>query len=351
MANDDKIKNYYFPDKSGVNELLKQLDAIGSEENSFLNTMYGISPLQQGPIPLLASDDMTYVFFTRPDLNLSNENIIRDRHLTPLLNEAEESVQKYARMVLDPYWTEHNNIKSKIFNTYSPFINVFSNTIESLSGWPDEILESWISPNGMRKEQWGYADGINKIFYSFDLDMSFLNIADEPIPVIMDAWTTYMTNVRTGNMLPYYRNLSLRRIDYVSAIWVLVVSSNKRIKKIARTIGYPVANPKGRSFNYTRNEKKTGLFKTFNTKFKCFGAEYNDPILPLEFNMLMSSFDPRVKNVLYNNGKDLVEIPERYKALSQFKGVPVIDLRYNTLEFMIDSNLVEKKEIPNNYNK
>lgn len=344
------IDTHYHPDEKGVNALLNRMTVDGSGDSALVDYLYGLSPYQQGTVPKLNADDNTHIFFTRTDMNLSDLNIVRDRKLSSLLNVHDESIQKYTRMALDPYWVDTNNVKSKIFNNYSPFINVLSNTIESLSGWPDEVVESWISPNGMRKEQWGFADGINKVYYSFELDATFTNVVDEPIPAILDAWVTYMTNIRTGNILPYTRNLTGRKLDYATAIWVIVTNKNKRIKKIAKTIGYPIADPKGRYFNFTRNEQKTGLYKTVNSRFRCFGAEYNDPILLLEFNMLMAAFDPRVNSVLYKKGKELVEIPDRFKNMMGFRGVPIIDLKYNTLEFMMDSDLIEKIPLDVNIN-
>ena len=326
-------------------EALLRSSSLGGERQRLVNTLYGISNVQKNTIPELDRNDFTYVFFTRPFLNLTDENLTRDRRLAEFLNEADESIQKYCRLLLDTELSLTGDLSSKLLDKNSPFINVFSNTLETMSGWPDEVLESNISEAGMRKEQWGYANSFNKILYEFSLDMTFLNVGEEPIPKIIDLWTNYISNLATGNVMPSARMITRREIDYMSAIYVVVVSNtNKRIKKIARTIGYPVANPKGMYYDYNRSESKAGENKTFSTRFQCFGAEYNDPITLLEFNTAVASVNPEVNALFRGDKSTLVEVPEKYKGILNYRGTPIIDLKYNTLEYLIrDSDFARIK--------
>jgi len=331
-------------------EKIKKLFSVeGSENQQLINALYGTSPYHTTSLPQLNDDDKIHVFFTRPDLNLSNANIYRDRQSAGLDN-GKDTLQHYARLLLDP---KLNSVEfMDIVDDQSPFMSVFSNSLDTLSGFPDIVMESWLSRPGMRKEQFGYADGQSRIYYSFDLDATFTNIVNEPIPTIISTWMNYMSNVREGIFTPHIHNFASRRIDYMTGIWVIVTNKNNKIKKIAKTMGYPIADPKGRYFNFTRMESKLNEGKKINIRFKCYGVDYNDPLLMLEFNSLMMAYNTNIRESILNNKNDIVEVPERYKTMFKYRGYPLIDLRYNTLEYVIDKDKYKIKDIkdetPNN---
>jgi len=331
-----------------VDHLLRN-SILGSEERRLINTMYGISNTQKNSMPEMNRNDFTYVFFTRPMINLDEDNLVRDRHLAQYLNNSDKSVQRYVKMVLDTKQSLKGNESSAMLDKNSPFINIFSNTLETMSGWPDEVLESFVSEKGLRKETWGYANSDNKIYYDFDLSMTFNNVVGEPVRKIIDLWTSYMANLHTGKIMPHKEMIARREIDFMTAIYVVVVSrTNKKIKHVARTIGYPVANPKGAAYDFNRAESKAAETATINTSFKCFGAEYDDPITLLEFNKAVGAIHPEVRQLIKTGRCNLVEIPSAYRSKLNYRGTPFIDLRYNTLEFLApdsDFKRVKKKII------
>ena len=325
------------------NKIIQETTVEGIEENRLVNVLYGLSPFQSTVLPKVNDDDKIHVFFTRPDMNLSQNNIVRDRTAIGI-QKNNESIQKYIRLLLDQ--KQNVDTTSSVLDAHNPFIPIASNLLETMSGFPDIVLESWISKTGIRKEQWGYGDGYTKIHYTFNLDATFTNVIDEPIPLLISTWMNYISNVREGVFMPHVHNLSPRRTDYQTAIWVIVTNKNKRIKKIARTIAYPIADPKGRNFNFTRNESKLNEGSKVNVRFKCFGVEYNDPILLLEFNTLMMSAHPKIKDVVMNGGTGMKEIPDSFRNKFKYRAYPFIDLKYNTLEYLVDEDQIKIKAIP-----
>jgi len=49
--------------------------------------------------------------------------------------------------------------------------------------------------------------------------------------------------------------------------------------------------------------------------------------------------------MVINGGTDMVEIPDRFKSLFSYRGYPFIDLKYNTLETIIDKANIDIKDI------
>jgi len=331
-------------DKQVLDETIGMLSVEGNPEQALVNILYGLSPYHTTVLPQLNDDDKTYVFFTRPDMNLSGTNAKRDRKTVGILKDS-NSVHKYTRLLLDQY--ANMSEQSNVLDKHNPFMPIFSNTLETLSGFPDIVMESWLSKTGIRKDQFGYADGYDRIHYSFELDATFTNVIDEPVAHIVSTWMRYMSNVRSGIFLPHRHNYLARRIDYQTAIWVIVTNKNKRIKKIAKTIGYPIADPQGRFFNYSRTESKISTGSKLNTRFKCFGVDYNDPILLVEFNAIMMAAHPKIRDMVIKGGKEMVEVPDKFKSLFNYRSYPFIDLRYNTLETIVDTDYIKIKDIPN----
>lgn len=355
-----------------LKKLLRQGAHLIGEDKALSDALYGITINDTKVIPKLSQDSHVYVFFTRPQLNLSKSNIHRDRRFASLLTNSDDTIQAYVRGILDPrlhlsnyLYPDHSYdentlkknkldkkedlIRSSLYDNRMPFIPILSNALTSISGFSDVVLNTFTSSPGMRKEEYGWGDGETRIFNSIELDMTFKNYVEEPIMHLIPTWVNYISNVKKGVFSPY-NDMKLRReTDYMSAIYVVVLGENKRtIKRIARTIGHPITDPQGKFFDWTRSESKRGENQDINVRFKCYGIEYNDPMLMLEFNKVMGIFDARFKELLYNNPKDggaFYEVPNQLLETVSNEARPFIDLRYNTLEWLIDKekiNITEK---------
>ena len=281
---------------------ISRLSGLGSRDESFNNVFYGINDLGfHSPLPM-NSDGHGITFFTRPRLNLSYDNLAMVRTLTPLLTSEEKSYQRAVRAYLDPeaYFDTQfvNQVKTPLVDRHNPFIPLLSNTLISLSGWPDPTLATYTSNEGVQKEQWSMADDVIRYLSVFPMQATFRNIAGDPITLLFNTWMTYISNVYLGTIMPYPDSIVENEIDYQTRIYRLMLDPSKRfVQKISACgAAYPTANNLGTMFNYSRDDVFQSDSKQITIPFQCIGAEYMDPILIREFNTIVLLFNPSMRD-------------------------------------------------------
>lgn len=265
---------------------------LGTASRSFQDLLYGIDilPGQGQPVPK-NKDSQGLVLFTRPLFNLSYDNLTLDRRLEPLKTSDPRSYQWMVRALLDP-WRAKVNPDSPLVDNENAFMPVLSNTLLSMSGWPDIVGDTYTATLGAQKETWAMFDGTSKIRNDWDAQLTFKNIQGDPVTLLLLTWIIYGTGVYEDNLTPYTRLLFENRIDYQTAIYRLTLSADGRyVTNIAKTIAFPYAITMGAKFNYQADSFLNNDTDTISVPFKCIGAEYNDPILVREFNQTVGSFN------------------------------------------------------------
>lgn len=353
MADNDLLKNQVTEDKTknpkdmdSFDKFVSRTQPIGSIDRAIGNNLYGINHRGiKGVLPQ-NKDEQGYVFFTRPQLNLTTENIRNYRKFYSLLNNKEDSSHRYARCLLDPR-LHFNKITTTFLDHDLAFIPILTNTLKSSSGWPDVVNTSFVSKSGIRREQFAMVDGHVDILDSFDLDFTFSNIREEPTTLIFDTWLHYMSAVFEGVLTPYKDFIVENEIDYNTRIYRIILTENKKfVKKIACTgASYPLNLPTGRFFDYTEERPYTDQTKDIQVRFKCMGAIYNDDIIVKWFNEAVSIFNAEMRalndscekkllrgDVFDRNdpNKDLKvgnleKIPDRLLLVLNFRGYPRIN--------------------------
>lgn len=335
---------------------------LGSSDKAVSNNLFGLS--NDGVKGILPENRDSYgmVFFTRPQLNLSKNNIMNIRKMYSLLNNDPNSIHRYVRCMLDPRLAAFkigdgtgalDTAESTLVNNELPFISVLSNNIKSMSGWPDVALPTFTSKEGIRKEQWSIGDGAIEIYESFDIDCTFKNMKDEPITMLMDTWVNYIAQVFEGNISPYMDMIVENEIDYNTRIYRLVLDETKRyVKKIAATgASFPLNVPSGKMFDFTDENKYNDQTKEINIRFKCNGAMYNDDILIQEFNKTAGIFDPEIRNLIHGKEHNLEKIPESLLSVFKHRGTPLINKSTLELEWWINKNSLTYKRIMSTLDK
>lgn len=340
-------------------EKLKSLDNFfestqpsGSIEKALSNNLYGIN--HQSVKSVLPDNKESYglVFFTRPQLNLTTNNLKHISQLYNYLTKGDLNIHRYVRNMLDPRLHRgyaEPSISSPLVDEQNGFIPVLSNNIVRVSGWPDIVVPYFTSKQGMRGEQWGIADGTTDIFGSYDMDVVFRNTKSEPIIHMFYLWTLYSTLVFEGAISPYMDYLVQDLIDYNTRIYRLTLDENKRyVTKIACTgASFPLNVPMGEFFDYNSDNKYNDATKEINIRFKCFGAVYLEAIAVAEFNKVSAIFNRGIKELLQEYDKtgilpyetDSVEaIPNEILALLNHRGHPIIDYKTNELRWYINKN-------------
>jgi len=346
---------------------------LGPLDKALTNILYGLKHTRYIPPIKSSLDFQGFVFFTRPQLNLRTDNIKNVRHFYPLLNRNELSIQRYIRVMLDPRLPyqlfvngEKDDFYSKeildcpLVDKYNAFIPVLTNTIKTLSGFPDIVVPEWTSPNGVRREQISMIDGTWEINDVFDLDVTFDNQVGDVIIYMFQTWIQYASLVFEGMLAPYWDFALENEFDYNTRIYRIILDPTYKFVKRIGAVGaaFPINVPTGKFYDYNRDTPYSDQTKEVNIRFKCMGAMYNDDILIKEFNETNAIFNPTYKKYL-NGEKDLMaEIPKELLEFVNFRGYPYIDP--NTYEFKwlipkssqtyknLENKLKDKNNLPNN---
>lgn len=322
---------------------------IGPLSQSYTNLMMGFDHRFAGiPLPV-STESRGMVFFTRPRMNLSYDNVAQDRMLTHLLSNDEKSMSRAIRVLLDPRGTAvdsnnqssagdntrdvnvpspvHGPVRSLLVDNRSPFIPVLSNALISMSGWPDIVAEYFSSNPGIAKETWFQYDGPRRYFGEYQLNASWRNLPGDPITSLLQAWITYGLNVYHGLMLPYPEAIIEREIDYQTRIYHFVLDPSRRfVQKLAvASVCAPVSAGIAAQFNFsTDSPLAQESMKQVSIQWVCTGVEYNDPINIDEFNRLQAHFNPDMRT-LDSREREMVQLSIEDINYFNFYGYPYID--------------------------
>ncbi len=297
------------------------------------------------------------VFFTRPRINLSYDNIIRDRSFTPMLTEKRESVVSAIRNILDPKGEKFSlipgnklanagSLQSPLSDPNNAFISIAANCLESMSGWPDPYIDTYTSRAGIYKEEWSMVDSYCKNYSAWDMSCNFRNIVGDPIGYLFHVWTQYASLVREGTFDPHPEMIMENEIDYNTRIYRLVLDPSRTyVQRIAACgAAFPTTNGIGAMFNYATDKPYNRDTDQISVTFRCMGAIYYDPILIQAFNKTVWMFNPRMMSSPLSkedrNGDALREaffkkITSAEKQLFNYQGYPRINPYTAELEWWV----------------
>lgn len=302
----------------------------GDLGSAVTNTFFGINHRGLGNATPNNNDHYGLTFFTRPRMNLSYDNVTAFRPLTNLLTDDPLTVQRAIRAYLDPDASRRskNPISSPLVDPYSPFIPLLSNTLTSLTGWPDSTVDTYTSTEGMQREAWSMVDGVSRNFRTFDITANFRNIVGDPITLLTHSWIHYASCVYQDIMVPYPEMIVENEIDYMTRIYRLVLDPTRNyVQKIAATgASFPIATSIGNAFNMSNEKPITEENNEISVPFRCIGVDYLDPILMLEFNKLGEIFNPAMKDGRRGYDGAVVKVPREAMIAFNYRGYPHIDL-------------------------
>lgn len=353
---------------------------VGTIDSAISNTFRGTNYYNNGSAAPLNNEQQGMVFFTRPLMNLSYDNIIQDRSMTLMLSNEEYSIPRAIRAILDPVGANGYRMLNKegpgylhpphgsgLVDNKSAFINLLSNNLISLTGWPDPYVDTYTTKGGMYKEEFSMVDGVSKIFNSYDLSANFRNIQGDPISYLFHVWTQYSSLVHEGVLDPRPEFILENEIDYNTRCYRLILDPSRRfVLKIGATgAGFPTTNSLGAHFNFNNERPFNRENDQLAITFKSMGAMYYDPILIYEFNRVVTMFNPSMDGLTEKSQKRssaLVYIQPKIKPLFNNMSVyPRINPSTMELEWWISkadyegvmkvSNLTGKFEDSKGYGK
>lgn len=362
-SQDNSNKNVYSRDVS----VYTGTSIPGDMYNAIFNAFNGFNKFS-GPPPIPHSKDISgYTFFVRPQLNLQTVNIRNVRKLYSLMNDTGDknfNVNKAIRCILDPRYHHGYNpftgssadeqlakseltpdhagfIGKNMVDAYSPFISILSNTVKSISGWPDITIQAYTSKAGLYNEMYTQVDSHSNYYEAYDLDVTFKNIVGDPVTYLFYIWITYASLVYEGLLLPYMDYIKENTIDYTSRIYRLVMDGRRnRVSKIMCT-GYcfPLGIPTGSFFDFDEANVYSDQNKDITIRFRCSGAMYNDEIIVKWFNEASAIFNPVIRNYIKSNymvlDKNYSIIGESLAPATNYMGWPIINPHTRVLEWIV----------------
>lgn len=275
---------------------------IGELSSSMSNLFWGFNHQNSGTAIRPNDDSKGFVFFTKPELNLTYDNIINADEMCNIVEEGTSNSQLGAiRAYLDP----HNNIRRignneaimcPIVDAENVFIPLLSNTLISLDGWPDVSVETYTSETGIFGEARSYADGGSCIYGTYELNATFQNIKGDPITSIFFHWCSYINRVSEGSIYPYREKLVENEIDYETRIYRVVLNESKTmVTKIACTgASFPLGSTIGAAYSYNAERPYSEENQQIPITFRCNGAIYESPRIIEAFNDAVGKWNKKM---------------------------------------------------------
>lgn len=337
---------------AGVDQYLENLP-VGSLSRSIGDALYGINARHKStPLPR-PRDSYGYTFFTRPMFNLTENNISNTRKFFSMLTANQLSYQRYVRMMLDPRLA-YNGYFSPFVDPMNAFIPLLSNSLISLSGWPDLQVPVYETPNGLFNQRHSHVDGVTNEYETFDLNMVFKNTRGSPILYLLLVWIYYQTYVYQGLLNPYLDMVIENEMDYTTRIYRLITDDrNKYLTHIACTgAAFPTSSPVGTIFDFNAEKPYLDSITDLNYQFKCSGFMFDEDILKLEFNQTQCLFNPAIAGILEHDmtSTDIGNIRrEDPTVLYTIKDSPLVKIPHH-LSVISEESVLDNSYYNLNYN-
>jgi len=328
------------------NELNKvsEKSAFGNMGNTIGRMFYGINHRSQPGFVPINKDYHGLTFFTRPELNFSTVNLQTERKMTRLLSGSQYSLETFIRCQLDNRVMNSNNeMKSPLVDNNQAFIPLLTNTLLSISGWPDDINATFSSDSGLYGEVYGFIDGPAENYGTYDVTANFRNIIGDPITKLFYYWSRYAKLVHEGiYLVPYPENLMEMRVDYNTRVYRLVLDDSKTyVTEIAACgAAFPLSSPTGAKFNYESDKPINQSNDQISIPLRCFGFVVYDDILIKEFNDTVAMFNSGMTVTNLNSGY-YIKVPQVALSLFNNYGYPRIDPVTRELQFFVSRTVFE----------
>lgn len=305
-----------------------RLDIVGAIDDIFRSSgqgdrsvihgdyVYGFDTISKGKMIQPSRTATGMVFFSRPMLNLTYDNLSREIQLIPYRDADPDSYAGMCRAQLDPLsetysfmrvktrgkdgddiYLANKTHRSVLSDPLNPFLVSLSNSLVSLSGWPDPRLDYYATDKGIRGEQWFKMDGTTEINYVYDLNATFNNGKGDPVYMLLKLWCEYIYRVGVGDLWPYPQMLARQMIDYNTRIYSFTLDETKTY--ITHWADCGAAAPGGIQTGAVHNYDSQEIFKqsmdSVSVSFQVVGARYNHLSTLHMFNKLVAMFNPELQ--------------------------------------------------------
>lgn len=276
------------------------------------------------------------VFFVRPQLNLTDENIKFSRMLYGNLASQGHSISNFVRQTLDPRLAQTAAVE--VINNKQAFIPLLTNTLTSLTGFPDVELPTSSSSPGLLNEVYTLPDGAVDLYGPVEISGSFSNTTGEPVMNLIHTWVIATSLMIQGKIRPYADFIAEHERCFDTRIFRLVLDQTGRfVRRIAATgPGFCDSVGVGAGFNYNALSHFIEGDEVHSFRFKMAGIEYKDPILVYEFNEIGIIFQPLLHDDMRE--ENLRIIPPEFRHIVNYMGYPRIDPETMELQMWVEKD-------------
>lgn len=335
------------------NDRIRLSAGLGIAAQRMTNPLMGFNHMMaNNPIPV-NREYGGLTFFTRPDFNLSYNNLANSRRFSNMAMQPKASLDYSLLAALDPDFElgfadspvdSQGRRKSRLGTPFMPdilfdnlqaFIPLLSTQLVSLSGMPDESVDNWMSDEGIKREQWGMVDSTHEVNYQYSLSSSLINPYGNAVMRLASIWIEYMSGMREGRFMPKMRNSIQRRIDYQTRIYGLRYDPLGNIVRFwTACVAWPMNNNAGQMAQVDNTKPQLNDDTNISLQWQCIGARYDDPLYMDMFNATVSYFNPdmtptpdsiRTGNFVPQGQDVLVQVPPQALPLFNYYGYPHLD--------------------------
>lgn len=320
------IRQRYNTDIATKLDSVLATSAVGSIERAMGNAMLGYNHRSQYSPVAPNKDYYGLTFFTRPDFNLTTNNLRAHRIMNALNHTSAESIQRFIRATLDPSLVSRQpGLGATFVDNRQAFIPLLTNSLISISGWPDMAAYEYTSPQGMMKEEMSWVDGPVLQTGKYSITANFRNMRNNPVLQMFYYWLHYQALVYMGILVPYPINALSFRIDYNTRIYRLVMDETKRYVTAIACCGaaYPVSCPIGALFNYESDRPVNQNLDQFSINFTANVFYALDPIIVDMFNRTVIRFCPMMAPA--TRASHFKQIPYTELEFFNYAGFPYIN--------------------------
>lgn len=333
----------------------------GLAHQHLTNTLMGFNHrIVNNPVPI-NRDIQGLSFFVRPDLNLSEANVANSRRFSDMASQPHNSVDRAIMAMLDPlcpYTAKDFNYPmlgvgchpEVPFDNKQAFIPMLSTLLQNFSGLPDNTVDSWMSDEGLMREQWGMVDSTWQVNYGYTASSTFSNMVGDPVMKLISMWLEYAAGIKAGRFMPRIENSIQRRIDYQSRWYNIKFDplGGKILRFNVACVMWPQNDNAGAMAGHDATKNMTGEDQQLNIQWQCIGARYNDPYYMEAFNATVAMFnsdmipDPKYMDKFVPLGGDkLVKISTNELKTFNYYGYPHIDSLERTLSWYVERSVYD----------
>ena len=287
-----------------------------------------------------SADHNGYCFFTRPTLNLSYQNALKNRYLSQLITHLESSIQMWVRMTLDHRLENDENLKCPLIDNNNVFIPLLSNSLKTLTGVPSLVAGTYASERGIHKEVFGFIDDNVINYESYTVTASFRNMNGNPFLLLFYSWILAASQQYLGKIVPYLEDLVENRINYTTRIYRIIMDHTKTyVTGIwAPVYAYPMTIETGAIFKYDVEQPLNRDMASLDVQFQCYGSIMNDDLLFHQFNQTVAMANPNMADKVRYNGS-LKKLDSSEVDVLNYYGYPRINPETTELEWWVPTQI------------